>query len=68
MKKTFGILFLGAMLAVLALPVYADNLQQPATAQGDCTPDNKAAWYKDFIANYKGDQAKAYDLAKKFLA
>jgi hypothetical protein len=58
-KKTIYFLSLCATLAISALP---------ALAQNDCTPENKSAWYKDFIANYKGDQAKAYEPAKKYLA
>src|SRR5258708_22513452 len=70
MKKTFRILSMGAIMALLALSVFAGTAPQPQppAVQGECTPENKAAWYKDFIANYKGDQVKAYDLAKKFIA
>lgn len=70
MKKTIGFLSICATLAMLALPAYANIVrwQPDSQAQGDCTPEKKGAWYKDFIANYKGDSAKAYDAAKKYLA
>src|SRR5438270_2633777 len=59
MKKTFQLLSIFATLVLLAIT---------AVAQGDSTPENKAAWYKDFLATYKTDQTKAYDDAKKYLA
>src|SRR5215468_5594143 len=59
MKKTIHLLSICATLVLLGTTAFA---------QADCTPENRSAWYKDFIANYKGDQAKAYDVAKKYLA
>src|SRR5438105_15213592 len=59
MKKTFQLLSIFATLVLLAVTDFA---------QADCTPENKSAWYKDFLANYKTDQAKSYDDAKKYLA
>src|SRR3989442_882235 len=70
MKKMIGFLSICATLAMLSLPAYSNSVRwQPDNqAKGDCTPENKGAWYKDFIGNYKGDSAKAYDAAKKYLA
>src|SRR5262249_17521960 len=60
--KLIKLLALIATLAVFAIP---------AVAQADqCNDENKAAWYKTFYDNYKGDVAQqkvAYDAAKKYL-
>ena len=57
--KLIKLLALIATLAVFAIP---------AVAQADqCNDENKAAWYKTFFDNYKGDvpaQKVAYDAAK----
>lgn len=62
MKRTIKLLALAAAVAVFAVPVLAQADQ--------CTDDNKAAWYKTFLDNYKGDETKqkvAYDAAKKYI-
>jgi hypothetical protein len=60
--KLIKLLALTAIVAVFAIP---------AIAQADqCNDENKAAWYKTFYDNYKGDvpaQKIAYDAAKKYL-
>jgi hypothetical protein len=72
MKKTIRIFAIYATLALL--PVLANVIelkaQTPAAspAQGQCTPENKLAWYTEFRAIFKTDQNKAYDLAQKYLA
>lgn len=72
MKKTIRVLAIYATLALL--PVFANVIelkaQTPAAAptQGQCTPENKLAWYTEFRATFKTDQTKAYDLAQKYLA
>ena len=44
--------------------------QQPAATPQDpqCSPENKLAWYNEFRQQFKGDTAKANELAKKWLA
>jgi len=68
MKKLIELIAIGATVAVLALPPVANGLSKPETAQDQCTPENKLAWYNDFRQNFKGDTAKANELAKKWLA
>src|SRR3954470_10733440 len=62
MKRTIKLLALMAVVAVFAIP---------AVAQADqCNDENKAAWYKTFFDNYKGDAAAqkvAYDSARKYI-
>jgi tetratricopeptide (TPR) repeat protein len=74
MKKIFGLLTVGATLAILSLPVFAnttstlvnETLQDPA--QDACGTDAKIALYNEIIANLQKDQAKAYEGAKKYVA
>ncbi len=72
MTKTIRVLAIYATLALL--PVLANVIelkaQTPAAspAQGQCTPENKLAWYTEFRATFKTDQNRAYDLAQKYLA
>jgi hypothetical protein len=72
MKK---IIRLMAIYASLALPLVLANVTElkaqtatPSPAQGECTAENKSAWYGEFRTTFKTDQNKAYDLAKKYLA
>jgi hypothetical protein len=60
MKTLIRLLTIGATLALLAFPVVA-------VAQDQCTDENKAAWYATFRENFKTEQQKAYDVAKKYL-
>ena len=62
MKKIQTFLMIGATVALLALPVAAN------TVQDQCAPEAKTALYKTFTDNRKEDQAKAFDAAKKYLA
>jgi len=62
--KLIKLLALAATIAVFAIPVIAQADQ--------CNDENKAAWYKTFFDNYKGEtpaqnQKVAYDAAKKYL-
>jgi len=65
-----------AIYASLVLPLAFANsnelkAQTPSpspAAQGECTAENKLAWYTEFRAIYKTNQDKAYDLAQKYLA
>jgi hypothetical protein len=62
MKRTLRLLALAATVALFAGPALAQS--------GDCTDDNKNAWYDTFLKNYKGEppaQKVAYDAAKKYL-
>jgi hypothetical protein len=72
MKKTIRTM---AIYASLALPLAFANSNElkaqtatPSPAQGECTAENKLAWYTEFRAIYKTNQDKAYDLAQKYLA
>lgn len=67
MKKFFVI---GATVALLALPVAATNLIKVSdnSVQEQCKTEEKDAWYAEFLKIYKNDQAKAFELAKKYLA
>lgn len=70
MKKIKTFLMIGATVALLALPVAATNLIKASdnTVQDQCTQESKDAWYAEFLKIYKTDQAKAFDLSKKYLA
>jgi len=58
-----------ATVALLSLPAFANRIQlQPDQPQEPCSLESKTALYKDFLANYKGDTAKAYEAAKKYVA
>ncbi len=73
MKKFIELIAISATVAVLAASAVA---QQPAAtpqAAGkpqdpQCSAENKLAWYNEFRQHFKGDTAKANELAKKWLA
>jgi hypothetical protein len=69
MKKMMKLVMIGATVALLALPVAAANLIKDSdnSVQDQCTQENKDAWYAEFLKIYKTDQAKAFDLTKKYL-
>jgi hypothetical protein len=67
MKKIIGWLTICASLGAVAA-IGCANVYAQAATQAGCTPEAKQAWYTEFRANFKTDQAKAYDLAKKYLA
>jgi hypothetical protein len=69
MKNLKTFLMIGATVALLAMPVAATNLIKASdnTAQDQCTPENRDAWYAEFLKIRTADQAKAFDLAKKYL-
>ena len=70
MKKLTTFLSILTTVATLALPVAARNLiAQPDNAvQDQCAQPAKDALYQSFRDNFKTDQAKAYEAAKKYLA
>jgi hypothetical protein len=69
MKKTIGLLSICAIGAMLALSAFANTVRlQLDELQDPCSLESKTALYKDFLANYKGDTAKAYEDAKKYVA
>ena len=70
MKKTMMFLTIGATVALLAMPVAATNLIRVSnnSVQDQCKSEEKDAWYAEFLKIYKNDQAKAFELAKKYLA
>ncbi|MEP6919887.1 MAG: hypothetical protein ABI967_02095 [bacterium] len=61
MKKIIQSIAVSAVFALLALPAYA------GVNQDQCTPEAKTATYNEIRSLLKTDQAKAYDLAKKWL-
>ena len=70
MKNTIRCLSLVVTVTLFALPAFANRIHSPAddTAQDPCSADGKAALYSDFVKEIKGDQAKAYEMAKKYVA
>lgn len=74
MKKFIELIAIGATVAVLAISAVAQQpaaTPQPAAAKPQdpqCSAENKLAWYNEFRQHFKGDTAKANDLAKKWLA
>jgi hypothetical protein len=71
MKKIMMILTIGATVAVLALPVVAQQTQPAApvtsTPQDSCPPETRDALYKTFTDNRTKDQKAAYEAGKKYL-
>lgn len=55
------------MKKLIALIAICMGVSLPALAQ-ECTPEAKTALYNEFRQNFKGDTAKANELAKKWLA
>jgi len=71
MKKIMMFLTIGATVALLALPVAAQQTQPAApaaTAKDSCPPETRDALYKTFTENRTKDQKQAYDAGKKYLA
>jgi hypothetical protein len=70
MKKMTMFIMIGATVALLALPVSATNLITDSnnSTQTQCKQEEKDAWYTEFLKIRTTDQAKAFDLAKKYLA
>ncbi|MCA1575415.1 MAG: hypothetical protein LC770_12945 [Acidobacteria bacterium] len=81
MKKIIALIAICLAIATTAFPAFAQQPaatpqqpaakpQQPAATPQDpqCTPENKLAWYNEFRQQFKGDTAKANELAKKWLA
>ncbi|MEP6635701.1 MAG: hypothetical protein ABJB97_03170 [Acidobacteriota bacterium] len=62
MKKIIQLIAVCAVLALLALPAFAHT-----TIQDPCTPEAKTAMYNEIRTLLQSDQAKAYELAKKWL-
>jgi tetratricopeptide (TPR) repeat protein len=71
MKKIIGLIGICAALLMFALPAFARSTEPAMTlaqAQGQCTDENKTAWYTDFTKFRTTDPAKAYEAGKKYLA
>jgi tetratricopeptide (TPR) repeat protein len=73
MKKTFGFLLICATLALLSMSVLANKpyVGADGALQDACSTEAKAALYAEFykaITAVPADQAKAVDLAKKYVA
>lgn len=67
MKKIIGLRAVSAALALLAFSVFT-NADGATVTQDQCTPENKLAWYNQFRETFKTDQAKANEVASKYLA
>ena len=69
MKKLLTFLSICATLVILALPVAARNgiVQPENVIQDPCSDEGKDALYQSFLKNRNGDQAKAYEDAKKYV-
>jgi len=69
MKTINRLVTMGAIVAVLALPVLAKSVTSNELAlQDPCTEEGKTASYQAFVDTRKTDQDKAYENAKKYLA
>ncbi len=69
MKKTIKVLVSYSTLALLIVMAFVSaSAQTPAASQGQCTDENKGAWYADFTKFRTTDATKAYEAAKKYLA
>ena len=67
MKKMMMFVMISATVALLALPVSATSVITTSN-QEQCKQEDKDAWYAEFLKIRTTDQAKAFDLAKKYLA
>ena len=73
MKKIIALISICVAITITAFPAFAQqpaaSPQPAATPQNpQCTAEAKTALYNEFRDNFKGDTAKANDLAKKWLA
>lgn len=70
MTKTIRCLSIVVTVTLLALPVFANTVSPRAgdAVQEPCSADVKLALYGEFYKELKGDQAKAYEAAKKYVA
>ncbi len=71
MKRSYLKVAIYASLVLLLLPGLATSFeakaQTTAPAAGQCTDENKAAWYGEFTKFRTTDATKAYEAAKKYL-
>lgn len=70
MKITIRCLSIVAAVTLLALPGFANGVDSLAknVVQEPCSADSKIAIYGEFYKELHGDQAKAYEAAKKYVA
>jgi hypothetical protein len=75
MKNIIRLLAIYASLAMMAATVLTNNIQAnaqtpapAAAAQGQCTDENKGAWYADFTKFRTTEPIKAAEAGKKYLA
>jgi hypothetical protein len=70
MKKMINLLAIAAALASLGLTAVANEVSARAdeSLQDPCSVESKTAIYGEFYKEIKGDQAKAYEAAKKYVA
>jgi hypothetical protein len=69
MKKLLTFLSICTTIAIITLPVSARSsiVQPDSVIQDPCSDEGKDALYQSILKNLKGDQAKAYEDAKKYL-
>jgi hypothetical protein len=70
MKKIIGSISICALVTMLAVTATANSNLATAGAfetQGQCTDENKTAWYAEFTKLRTSDPTKAYEAAKKYL-
>src|SRR6266542_4451022 len=69
MTKITNLLALAATVALLASPALANGSSRAMEGSQDpCSAEGKTAMYGEFYKEIKGDQAKAYEAAKKYVA
>ncbi|CAN5815498.1 hypothetical protein BH18ACI4_BH18ACI4_03670 [soil metagenome] len=80
MRKIIGLIAICLAIGTTAFPAFAQQPaatplqpaakpQQPAATQDpQCTPEAKTALYNEFRKEFKGDTAKANEMARKWLA
>jgi hypothetical protein len=67
MKKIISLLAAGATLSLLAVTAFGNTIADESM-QDPCSAESKMAIYGEFYKEIKGDQSKAYEAAKKYVA
>src|SRR5215510_1392924 len=67
MKKIISLLAMAATLSLLGVSALGNTITDESL-QDPCSAESKMAIYGEFYKEIKGDQAKAYEAAKKYVA
>jgi hypothetical protein len=67
MKKIISLLAIAATLSLLAVTAFGNSITDESM-QDPCSAESKMAIYGEFYKEIKGDQSKAYEAAKKYVA